>query len=52
MRITIRIDDALYREVKQRAATGAGGLMPGVDLSSNAPLAEVVHDETPLDAMR
>ncbi|MCV7154328.1 ribbon-helix-helix domain-containing protein [Mycolicibacterium pyrenivorans] len=85
MRTTIRIDDALYREVKQRAAssgrtvaavledavrrglnptdgdarerltvhpTGAGGLMPGVDLSSNAALAEVMDDETSLDAMR
>jgi Arc/MetJ family transcription regulator len=85
VRTTIRIDDALYREVKQRAATsgrtvaailedavrrglnptdhalrdrftvrttGAGGLRPGVDLSSNAALAEALDDETPLDAMR
>ena len=84
MRTTIRIDDALYREVKQRAAssgrtvaavledavrrgldpvrdsrdrftvepTGVGGLKPGVDLSSNAALAEVMGEEASLDAMR
>ena len=85
MRTTIRIDDALYREVKQRAArtgrtvaavledavrrgltptdtgardrfavhpTGEGGLMPGVDVSSNASLAEIMDDEAGLDAMR
>ncbi len=85
MRTTIRIDDALYRDVKQRAAmsgrtvaavledavrrglnptdqgsrdrftvqtTGTGGLRPGVDLSSNAALAEAMDDETSLDAMR
>ena len=85
MRTTIRIDDALYREVKQRAAasgrtvaavledavrrglnptaggsrerftvraSGTGGLMPGVDLSSNAGLAEVMDDEAALDAVR
>lgn len=85
VRTTIRIDDALYRDVKQRAAmsgrtvaavledavrrglnptdhgsrdrftvqtTGTGGLRPGVDLSSNAALAEAMDDETSLDAMR
>lgn len=84
VRTTIRIDDALYREVKQRAAssgrtvaavledavrrglnptrasqdrfkvqtTGTGGLKPGVDLSSNAALAEAMDEETSLDAMR
>jgi len=85
VRTTIRIDDALYREVKQRAASsgrtvaavledavrrglnptdsgsrdrftvqpsGSGGLMPGVDLASNAGLAEVMDDETSLDALR
>lgn len=84
MRTTIRIDDALYREIKQRAArsgrtvaavledavrrgldpasgprerftvetTGTGGLKPGVDLSSNAALAEIMGEETSLDAMR
>ncbi len=31
--------------------TGTGGLRPGVDLSSNAALAEAMDDETSLDAM-
>ncbi|CAA0111041.1 Antitoxin VapB43 [Mycolicibacterium vanbaalenii] len=85
MRTTIRIDDALYREVKERAARtgrtvaavledavrrglnpadagaretfsvqpiGEGGLMPGVDLSSNASLSESMDTEESLDAMR
>lgn len=85
MRTTIRIDDALYREVKARAArsgrtvaavledavrrglaptkrarrdrytirpTGKGGLRPGVDLSSNAALAEAMDEDLPLDALR
>ena len=85
MRTTIRIDDALYREVKERAArsgrtvaavledavrrglspvddvtrsrftvqpTGAGGVRPGVDLSSNAALAEVMEDGDTVGAMR
>jgi plasmid stability protein len=85
MRTTIRIDDELYREVKQRAArsgrtvaavledavrrgltpaerrsagryairpTGSGGLRPGVDLSSNAAIAEVIDEGTGIDALR
>ena len=85
MRTTIRIDDELYREVKQRAArsgrtvaavledavrrgltpperrtgsrytirpTGSGGLCPGVDLSSNAAVAEVIDEGTTIDALR
>jgi plasmid stability protein len=79
MRTTIRIDDELYREVKQRAArsgrtiaavledavrrglapaarrpagryvirpTGSGGLRPGLDLSSNAAVAEATDEST------
>ena len=85
MRTTIRIDDALYREVKARAArsgrtvaavledavrrgldevaprpagryavraTGEGGLRSGVDLSSNAAIAEVMDDGVTVDALR
>jgi hypothetical protein len=86
VRTTIRIDDDLYRAVKERAArtgrsigavledavrlglnprtgaaegghftvraVGSGGLVPGVDLSSNASLQEVLDEQTPLDALR
>lgn len=85
MRTTIRIDDALYREVKARAArsgrtvaavledavrrglrpsdqrtegrfkvrpSGRGGLRPGVDLSSNAAVAEAMDEGVPADALR
>ncbi len=87
MRTTIRIDDDLYRAVKERAArsgrtiaavledavraglqpapgggavpsrytvpvTGSGGLAPGVDLSSNAAVQEVLDRDVPLDALR
>lgn len=88
MRTTIRIDDDLYRTVKERAArsgrtiaavledavrtglrpsgsdhdsvptryrvvaTGSGGLVPGVDLASNASLREAMDRDVPLDAMR
>lgn len=84
MRTTIRIDDDLYRSVKERAArtgrtvasvledavraglaepkpatrpfvirsAGNGGLRPGVDLTSNAGIAEMLDEERPLDALR
>jgi plasmid stability protein len=85
MRTTIRIDDALYRDVKARAARsgrtvaavledavrrgldpagqqsahryavrpiGTGGLRPGVDLSSNAAVAEAMNEGAALDALR
>lgn len=85
VRTTIRIDDALYKEVKAKAArsgrtvaavledavrrglhvsaqraavryeirpTGRGGLVAGVDLSSNASVAELMDDGSPLDEMR
>ncbi len=85
VRTTIRIDDELYREVKQKAArsgrtvaavledavrrglhpptqtaggpytirpTGSGGLRPGVDLSSNAAVAEVIDEGASVDALR
>jgi hypothetical protein len=86
VRTTIRIDDDLYRAVKERAArsgrtiaavledavraglqptlpddargrytvsvTGSGGLAPGVDLSSNAAVQEVLDRDAPLDALR
>ncbi len=84
MRTTIRIDDALYRRVKSRAATtgrsvsdviedavraalrprsreeatvplpvyGGSGVLPGVDLASNAALLERMEDETDLRAVR
>lgn len=85
MRTTIRIDDELYREVRERAArsgrtvtavledavrkglrapeqgavgryvvrpTGAGGLRPGVDLTSDASLADVMDDGAGVDASR
>lgn len=85
MRTTIRIDDVLYREVKEKAArsgrtvaavledavrrglqpaeqeaagryqvrpTGQGGLRAGVDLSSNAAVAEVMDEGFSVDALR
>ncbi|CPR02232.1 antitoxin [Mycobacterium bohemicum DSM 44277] len=85
MRTTIRIDDDLYRRVKEMAArsgrtvaavledavrrgltpveprptgryavrpTGRGGLRPGLDLSSNAAVAEALDEETSIDALR
>lgn len=85
VRTTIRIDEDLYRQVKEKAArtgrtvaaviedavrrglhpaesqsrrryvvrpTGKGGLRPGVDLSSNAAVAEAMDDEASLDALR
>lgn len=84
MRTTIRIDDELYRSVKERAArsgrtvasvledavrvgltepaatrtpltirpSGRGGLRPGVDLTSNAVLAELGDEGRDLDAVR
>ncbi len=85
MRTTIRLDDELYRELKEKAARsgrtvasvledavrrglhapeqrkagryvvrpmGEGGLQPGVDLSSNAAIAEAMDEGTPLDALR
>jgi plasmid stability protein len=85
VRTTIRIDDELYREVKQKAArsgrtvaavledavrrglnpsehravgrytirpTGSGGVRPGVDLSSNAAVAEAIDESASVDAVR
>ena len=85
MRTTVRIDDALYRRVKARAAEtgrtvsdviedalrealrarprsgaalpslptyGGSGTMPGVDLTSNAALGEVMDEDTGVDALR
>jgi Arc/MetJ family transcription regulator len=85
VRTTVRIDDELYRRVKQRAAserrtvaavledavrvgmaapesqtadrfvlvpTGEGGLQPGVELSSNAALREVLDDGLDIDSLR
>jgi len=85
MRTTIRIDDALYRRVKSRAAQsgrtigeviedavrealrprkaeertvealpvfGGRGVLPGVDLTSNAALRDRMDEDLPLDALR
>lgn len=85
VRTTIRIDDDLYRAVKERAArsgrsigavledavriglkpqagvrsrrftvraSGSGGLVAGVDLTSNAALLEVLDETRPVDALR
>ena len=85
MRTTVRIDDDLYRRVKQRAAaerrtvasviedavrvgmaepesqavdrfvlvpTGEGGLQPGVELSSNAALREILDEGLDVDMLR
>jgi len=84
VRTTIRIDDDLYRTVKERAArsgrtvasvledavrvgldppdkvrrkpyrvraAGRGGLRPGVDLSSNAAVGELLDEDLPIDAL-
>jgi hypothetical protein len=85
VRTTIRIDDDLYRQVKEKAARsrrtiaavledavrrglnpsepraagryvvrpiGRGGLRPGVDLSSNAAVAEAMDEGVSVDASR
>ena len=85
MRTTIRIDDDLYRAVKERAATsgrtvaavledavrlglnppiqvrgkrfvvrasGSGGVLPGIDLTSNRTVRAALDDSAPLDALR
>lgn len=84
MRTTIRIDDELYRRVRQRALEsgrtvgeviedavrrslhaeaaavdhaplptyGGSGVVPGVDLSSNADVREAMDAEASLDALR
>jgi hypothetical protein len=85
MRTTVRIDDELYRQVKQRAAserrtvaavledavrvgmsapeprkvarfvlvpTGEGGLQPGVELSSNAALREILDEGLDISLLR
>ena len=85
VRTTVRIDDELYRRVKERAARdgrtvaavledavrvgmsaadhlepapfvvptfGSGGLVPGVDLSSNSSLRELLDESTPFERLR
>jgi predicted DNA-binding protein len=85
MRTTVRIDDQLYRRVKERAARegrtvasvledavrigisasddtqvadfvtptgGRGGLVPGIDLSSNSALRDVLDDDASLEQLR
>jgi hypothetical protein len=85
VRTTIRIDDALYRRIKSRAAQtgrpvsaviedalrealrprpaggaepiplpvfGGSGVMPGVDLASNAALRDRMDEDAALDALR
>lgn len=84
MRTTIRIDDEVYRSVREQAARsgrtvgeiiedalrqsfqrsgsveappplpthGGSGVLPGVDLSSNAALRETMDRETAPDALR
>jgi len=85
VRTTVRIDDALYRRVKERAARegrtvasvledavrlgidtgdgvqpadftvptgGSGGLVPGVDIGSNAAIRELLDEATALDRLR
>jgi hypothetical protein len=84
VRTTVRLDDDLYREVKERAARegrtvasvledavrvgmrrpadetapfvnvpfGRGGVMPGVDLSNNAALSDLLDADTPLEQLR
>lgn len=86
MRTTVRIDDELYRRVKQRAASqgrtvaavledavrigmadpsgsaesipfvtprhGRGGLVPGVDISSNSSWRDLLDTGSPLEQLR
>jgi hypothetical protein len=87
VRTTIRIDDELYRAVKEQAARsgrtvaeivedavrrsladgpsdatvesmaplptyGGSGVLPGVDLTSNAALRDVMDGDEPVDALR
>ncbi|CAN5339584.1 ribbon-helix-helix domain-containing protein [soil metagenome] len=86
MRTTVRIDDELYRAVKEQAARtgrtvgeiiedairrsitpddgdsnaplpplpvyGGSGVLPGVDLTSNAALRDVMDADEPVDALR
>lgn len=85
MRTTIRIDDELYRTVKEQAVRtgrtvgeliedavrrsiatnetegsvsvpplpiyGGSGVLPGIDLTSNASLREVMEDDEPAHAL-
>jgi hypothetical protein len=56
------IEDALRQAFDRPSATpssieplptfGGEGVVPGVDLSSNASIAEVMDEGTPLDALR
>lgn len=48
------LDSAQQRAESRFAVrpTGRGGLRPGVDLSSNANVAEAMYEGTPVDAMR
>ncbi len=86
MRTTVRIDDELYRTLKERAARtgrtvgeivedairrsfaaadvssdeplpplpvhGGSGVLPGVDLTSNAALRDLMDGDEPVDALR
>lgn len=86
MRTTVRIDDELYRALKERAARagrtvgemiedavrqsltraddaavgplpplpvyGGSGVLPGVDLTSNASLGDVMDGDENVDALR
>lgn len=86
MRTTVRIDDELYRAVKEQAARtgrtvgeiisdavrrsltaddgysdaplpslpayGGSGVLPGVDLTGNAALRDVMDADEPVDALR
>jgi ribbon-helix-helix CopG family protein len=85
VRTTIRIDDDLYRSIKEQAArsgrtvaavledavrlglrhpsrepagrftvraSGSGGVLPGIDLASNASVRQALDEGEPLDALR
>ena len=86
MRTTVRIDDELYRAVKEHAARtgrtvgeivedavrrwistdrsggdetvpslpvyGGSGVLPGVDLTSNAAMRDLMDGDEPVDALR
>jgi hypothetical protein len=86
VRTTVRIDDELYRAVKEQAARtgwtvgeiiedairrsirteagdddaplrplptyGGSGVLPGVDLTSNAAIRDVMDADEPVDALR
>ncbi|KAA9111378.1 ribbon-helix-helix protein, CopG family [Microbacterium rhizomatis] len=60
--VTSFLEDALRRELARRElparpryvvkSTGSGGVMPGVDLTNNAALLDLLEEDLPIDKRR